>query len=218
MDERILIVEDEESILLAVSDYLTQLGYQVDCAKEIDAARRLLMEKEYDVVISDIRLTGSDANEGMQLASELATRDGGPEVIMLTAYGSPELESEAKAHGVAAFLHKPKPLGELAQIVHSVLEENKAASDEIVRDAEPKSNVTEFVAAAVPRRHLFDFSDEAMQVARLVSEGRNNREIADSLGIAEQIVSQHREALATRLDSRSRFELALYLVRYGSER
>jgi DNA-binding NtrC family response regulator len=43
------------------------------------------------------------------------------QVIILTAYGSPEIQQDARRRGVAAFLHKPTPLPEVEQIVSDLL-------------------------------------------------------------------------------------------------
>jgi len=212
--QRILMVEDEAAILLAVSDYLSHLGYEVDGVSDIDCAREKLAEHEYAAVISDLRLTGSDANEGLQLATEIRARESNTGVILLTAYGSAELEQAAREQGVVAFLHKPKPLGELAQIVYSILSER----------SEPNAPLLSRPATASkpgPRRILpgqlrrFQLTDEELEVARLVGEGHSNRDIAAAMAISEEQVAAHRDTLAVRLDARSRFELALYLVRQG---
>jgi CheY-like chemotaxis protein len=46
--------------------------------------------------------------------------------VLLTAYGSPEIEAEARRLGVDSFLHKPKPLTEVAEVVAGLL--GRAAS------------------------------------------------------------------------------------------
>jgi DNA-binding NarL/FixJ family response regulator len=213
--ERILIVEDEQAILLAITDYLSNLGYEVDGVTEISAAQKLLMEKPYAALLSDLRLTGTDANEGLELAELVRREYPATEVILLSAYGSPIAEQRARTHRVAAFLHKPKPLAELAQIIYSVLSEKEPAAPP--RGAAPGPSRT---AAAEPLPVLarFRLSANELQVARLVGEGRGNAEIARSLGMPEAEVRAHRDALASRLDPRSRFELALYLVREDGKR
>lgn len=213
--ERLLIVEDEQAILLAITDYLSNLGYEVDGATELAAAQKLLAEKPYAALLSDLRLTGSGANEGLELAEFVEREYPATEVILLSAYGSPVAEQRARTHRVAAFLHKPKPLAELAQIIYSVLSEKEPAAP--ARGTVPGPSR----AAAVeplPVLARFRLSADELQVARLVGEGRGNAEIAQTLGMPETKVRAHRDALASRLDPRARFELALYLVREGGQR
>jgi DNA-binding NarL/FixJ family response regulator len=212
--ERILIVEDEQSILLAITDYLTNLGYEVDGTGAITAAESLLAEKHYAAVISDLRLTGSGANEGLELAEIVQRRFPETEMILLSAYGSQAVEERARAHGVAAFLHKPKPLAELAQIIYSVLAEHAAETPAPAPPARSRPHLLR----TDPALARFRLTPHELQVARLVGEGRGNAEIARELTMSEADVRAHRDALASRLDPRSRFELALYLVREAEDR
>jgi DNA-binding NarL/FixJ family response regulator len=207
--DRILIVEDEQSILLALTDYLTHLGYEVDGVSEMHAAENLLAEKRYAAVISDLRLTGAGVNEGLELAELVHQQFPATEMILLSAYGSHAVEQAARAHGVAAFLHKPKPLAELAQIIYSVLSEREALAAPAMM---PSSSRTSLPDQAHPVAR-FRLTPNELQVARLVGEGRGNAEIARELDMPEAEVRAHRDALVSRLDPRSRFELALYLVR-----
>jgi DNA-binding NarL/FixJ family response regulator len=213
--ERILIVEDEQAILLAITDYLSNLGYEVNGATDMSAAQKLLTQKSYAAVLTDLRLTGTDANEGLELADLVEREYPATEVILLSAYNSALAEQRARTHRVAAFLHKPKPLAELAQIIYSVLSEKEPApppARTVPGVARPTG------ATPLPVLARFRLSADELQVARLVGEGRGNAEIAQTLGMAEEEVRAHRDALASRLDPRSRFELALYLVREGGQR
>jgi len=210
--ERILIVEDEPSILLAVSDYLAHLGYEVDGASEMQTAERLLGEKQYAAVISDLRLTGTGANEGLELAEIVRQQFPATEMILLSAYGSHNIEEQARAHGVTTFLHKPKPLAELAQILYSVLSEKESPVVSLPLDG-VRPEAERRPRAGEPALEKFQLTADELEVARLVSAGRGNAEIARELAMPEAEVRTHRDALASRLDPRSRFELALYLVR-----
>ena len=117
MKPRILIVDDEESILSAVRDYFeTQARFDVDCARELEEAEALLSHVHYDLLIADLRLTGAHSSEGLELIRFARERSPWTRVVLLTSYGSPELESEAMSRGVDAFLQKPMPLSDLARL------------------------------------------------------------------------------------------------------
>jgi DNA-binding response OmpR family regulator len=62
--ERILIVDDEELIVLAMRRYFEGLGYVVDSAYELEEAQAMLANVPYDLVIADLRLTGIGGVEG----------------------------------------------------------------------------------------------------------------------------------------------------------
>jgi CheY-like chemotaxis protein len=116
MNAKVLIVDDDDLLVSAYLDYLTGLGYSVDTAGEIEEAQTLLTHFRYAVVITDLRLSrlsfgGLDLVKFIRNAS-LATR-----VVVLTAYGWPELKAEAANEGVDVFLRKPMRLSDLARTV-----------------------------------------------------------------------------------------------------
>lgn len=113
---RILVVDDEEAIRFALREYFDARGYAVDCAQEIEEAEALINSRAYDVVIADLRLTGIHGAEGLELVGYVRERCDA-KVILLTAYGTTEIERTAYARGATAFLHKPTPLSSIAQLV-----------------------------------------------------------------------------------------------------
>jgi two-component system response regulator (stage 0 sporulation protein F) len=121
MTMRMLIVDDEESILFAISDFFTNRGFEVDAARELEEAEALLSRQNYNVVIADLRLTGINGTEGLELISYVREKSPGTKILLLTAYGSQEIQAEASRRGVDAFLQKPKPLSEVANVVSSML-------------------------------------------------------------------------------------------------
>jgi CheY-like chemotaxis protein len=123
MPPLILIVDDEETILFAICEYFTTFGYRVDSARELEEAKALLGQTSYAVVIADLRLTGSHGTEGLELVEYVRQRQPLTRVILLTAYGSPEIEREARQRGVDAFLQKRMSLPEVAQVVAELLRE-----------------------------------------------------------------------------------------------
>lgn len=116
MKPRLLVVDDEESILSAIREYFQPRGYDVDCARELEEAEALLAHIRYALVIADVRLTGVHGNEGLELIRFIRERSPWTRIIVLTGYGSTEIEMEAIGRGVDAFLQKPQPLAELAAI------------------------------------------------------------------------------------------------------
>lgn len=120
MCQRLLVIDDEEAILFAMREYFHTLGREVDCARSLDEAKRLLQPGRYSVAIADLRLTGSRGTEGLEVAEWVRANAPGTRVVILTAFGSPNVEAEARRIGVNAFLHKPRPLGEVARIVSEI--------------------------------------------------------------------------------------------------
>lgn len=121
--QKILIVDDEPLIVLAMRKYFEGLGYAVDSAYELEEAQALLSNYEYGLVIADLRLTGIGGVEGLQIVSDIHQRCANTRVILLSAYGTPEIERESYNRGADAFLHKPKAMMEIAQVAMTLLEQ-----------------------------------------------------------------------------------------------
>jgi two-component system, NtrC family, response regulator PilR len=118
---RILAVDDEPNILSAYAAFFPTYGFQVTTAETLAAAQVVLGEAEFDVLLLDLRLSGFDDTDGLRvarLAKELGYRS---KIIMLTAYGTPEIEAAANAVGVDKFLSKPQGLANLAKLMQGML-------------------------------------------------------------------------------------------------
>lgn len=119
---RLLIVDDEESICFSMSEYFSLHGYKVDTACEIEEAEKLIGATNYKVVIQDLRLTMTNSHDGLDIIKLIREHNPQTRIIVLTAYGSAELEDEARRCGADAFLRKPKPLSQVAQVVQGLIE------------------------------------------------------------------------------------------------
>jgi len=118
---RILIVDDEESICFSMSEYFKLQGYHVDVALKREDAEALLAQDPYEVVIEDLRLGGKHDVEGLEIVELIRRQYPSTRIVVLTAYGSSEMEAEARTRGADAFLRKPKPLSDIAQVVYGLI-------------------------------------------------------------------------------------------------
>jgi DNA-binding NtrC family response regulator len=118
MSGRLLIIDDDESLVRAYTEHFADLGYQVDSAHELEEAQTLLAYFSYAVVITDLRLSklGFD---GLDIVKHVRDLSLPTRIIVLTGYGWPELKAEARAQGVDAFVQKPVRLTQLARTVGS---------------------------------------------------------------------------------------------------
>jgi len=119
---RLLVVDDEESICFSMSEYFSLHGYRVDTARELEEAEKLIEATEYKAVIQDLRLTTTRNPDGLDIIKMIRSQNPQTRIIVLTAYGSSEMEDEARRCGADAFLRKPKPLSQVAQVVQGLLE------------------------------------------------------------------------------------------------
>jgi CheY-like chemotaxis protein len=121
--KRILLVDDEEAILIPMARYFKTLGCSVEMAREPEEAIALVRHRAYDLVILDLRLTRFGNAEGLDVLREIRERDQSTNVIVLSAYISPEVEDEARRLGANAVLRKPQILPNLAQIAFAFMGE-----------------------------------------------------------------------------------------------
>ena len=119
---RLLVVDDEESICFSMSEYFSLHGFKVDTARELEEAEKLLETQDYKVIIQDLRLGATRNSDGLDIIKMVRDLNRQAKIIVLTAYGSSDVEDEARRCGADAFLRKPKPLSQVAQVVEGLLE------------------------------------------------------------------------------------------------
>jgi DNA-binding NtrC family response regulator len=118
----LLVVDDEESICFSMREYFSQHGFKVDTASEIEEAEGLINATDYRVIIQDLRLGMTRNPDGIEIIKLVHKRNPDTRIVVLTSYGSKEIEEEARRAGADAFLRKPKPLSQVAQVVQGLIE------------------------------------------------------------------------------------------------
>jgi DNA-binding NtrC family response regulator len=113
MADRILIVDDDEQLAKSYSEHFQEMGFQVDCATELEEAETLLAYFPYVVLITDLRLSKLGFG-GLDLVKHIRELSLPTRIIVLTGYGWPEIKAEATLHRVDAFLQKPLRLEDVA--------------------------------------------------------------------------------------------------------
>ena len=117
---RVLVVDDEFRIRLALRACLEAEGYAVEEAEDgLEALEKIRRDPPHVIVIDLAmpRLNGLATLRQLQALPDIAQ----PQVILLTAYSSPQAASEAAACGVSAFLEKPLLPDALRRTVEQVL-------------------------------------------------------------------------------------------------
>ena|SRR5258705_6422345 len=118
----LLVIDDEESIRFSMSEYFSQHGFRVDTARELEEAEKLIETTNYHVLIQDLRLGFTNHSDGLEIIKLIHRRYPETRIVVLTSYGSTEIEAEARRAGADAFLQKPKPLSQVAQVVQGLIE------------------------------------------------------------------------------------------------
>ncbi len=115
---RILLVEDRDSLRRLLARALADEGYEVASAATGGDAVRLLGERQFDLVLTDLKLPD---RSGLEVLA--ASRQAQPRVpvVVLTGYGSVGAAVEAMKLGAYDFLEKPLELPDLARLVARAL-------------------------------------------------------------------------------------------------
>jgi len=119
--KRLLMVDDEPSILLPAARYFRRLAFHVDRAETLESAMALVSGNQYDLAILDLRLSSSETAEGMDVLRGLRARTPAARVIVLSAYIEEQLEMELQKEEVDAILRKPQSLPSLAEMAIRLL-------------------------------------------------------------------------------------------------
>ena len=120
MAERLLILDDDDQLARACKEFLSESGYDVDCALETEEAETLLTHFPYSLVITDLRLSKLGFG-GLEFIRRIRELSSDTRIIVLSGYKWPEIESEATSQKIDAFLRKPVRLQDLAETIAMVL-------------------------------------------------------------------------------------------------
>ena len=123
---RLLVVDDEEGVREFLAEALQRDGHDVTQAADGHEAQRLLRERAFDLLLTDLRMPGPD---GLELLREVRASQPELEVILLTAHGTVGSAVEAMKLGAHDYLQKPveSPL-ELRLVVRRALERRALSS------------------------------------------------------------------------------------------
>jgi CheY-like chemotaxis protein len=119
-DKNILVIDDEDVIRTAVHDVLTKYGGKVELAREGGEALAMIRQRDYDLVISDIKMPNYD---GYQIFAAVKNRRPDCPVIFMTGFGYDPSHSiiRARQEGLAAVLYKPFKVDQLLSDVRAAL-------------------------------------------------------------------------------------------------
>jgi DNA-binding NtrC family response regulator len=115
---RILIVDDDQAMRLALSESLESCGYDISVAENGSEALNLFKKGKFDLVVTDMKMPGMTGIEVLQSVKILS-----PDipVILITAYGTVNTAVEAMKEGAAEFIMKPFSLDDLEAVVKNVI-------------------------------------------------------------------------------------------------
>jgi len=111
---QILILDDEPIVWKRLKPALEKAGYEVEAFTQSSSAMRRVQEKEFDIVVTDLKMEGVD---GMAFLTDVKARSPKTEVIVITGFATMETAKESFQKGVFDFVAKPFKRGELLEII-----------------------------------------------------------------------------------------------------
>jgi two-component system response regulator DevR len=208
---RIIIVDDHEVVRLGLRALLERHPSfsVVDEAGTAKEAVQKVLQHRPEVVVMDIRLPGGN---GIEACREIVSQAPETKVIMLTSFAEDDMLFEAIAAGAAGYVLKQIGGDDLVRAIESV-GRGEALLDPIltqrvfarVREAQRKDEQSAFN----------QLTDQEMRVLGLVSEGKTNREIAQSLFLGEGTVRNYVSSILSKLSLTNRAEAAAYAVQHN---
>ena len=115
---RVLVVDDEADLRELLEITLVKMGLDVDSAATLGQARALLLDTEYALVLTDMRLPDG---LGLELVRAVAAAGKGTPIAVITAYGSADNAVVALKAGAFDYVSKPVALDQLRIMVQSAL-------------------------------------------------------------------------------------------------
>jgi DNA-binding NtrC family response regulator len=149
---RVLIVDDEPSIRMAIRRFLTTSGFEVSDADNRSSALALARKERPDAIILDYKLRDCTA---LDLLPQFLAIDAEVAVIVLTAHGSVELAVSAIKEGAQQFLTKPVELPTLLVILNRTLDTQRSRqADQADRKKESRDVLDPFAGTSATVRQL----------------------------------------------------------------
>ncbi len=120
---RILIIEDDEEMRGLLKDALHDEGVQAESAENGSEAFRKLAREPFDLVITDVQMPGLT---GLEILPGIKKLQPESLIIVMTAFGSEEVQRKSLDGGAAAYLEKPLHIDRLKQLIHEMASTREA--------------------------------------------------------------------------------------------
>ncbi|UFU07852.1 response regulator [Ruania halotolerans] len=196
---RVLIVDDHEIVrrgIAGVIDTAADLTVVAEAASVAEARRRGALTRP-DLLLVDLQLP-----DGTGLDVIRAIRAEVPQVraVVLTSFGDEDARAAALESGAHAFVLKTVRGTEIVEVVRAV-----AAGRTLLREglARPVGSEDDPTAALTPTER---------RIVALIGDGLSNREIAESLGVAEKTVKNHVTSLLAKMGLQRRTQVAAWVA------
>jgi DNA-binding NarL/FixJ family response regulator len=203
---KVMLVDDQNLVRKGVRSLL-ELSAEIEVVAEASdgqEAIRTIPEVAPDVVLLDMRMPGLN---GVDVLRKLGELDQLPPTIILTTFDDHDLVLAGIRHGARGYLLKDVALQELVDAIKTVAAGGSivkpAVSERLLKGLESMDN--EFSSLDRPD----PLTERETEILRLMAGGYSNKEIANSLGVAEGTVKNHVSNILSKLGVRDRTRAVL---------
>ncbi len=197
---RVMIVDDHEIVRRGIAEIIDRepdLEVVAEAGTVEDGLRRATLVKP-DVILVDLQLPDGT---GVDIMNSLAVSSPEVRAVVLTSFDDDNALSESVAAGARAFILKTVRSGEITDVVRAV------AAGRILLDERTvtrrRGGNDDPTASLTPTER---------KVIELIGDGMSNREIGDSLGIAEKTVKNHITSLLAKMRLQRRTQVAAWVA------
>jgi len=175
----ILIIDDEKAIRKTLSEILSYEGYKIDEAGDGEEGFRKFREKEYDVILCDIKMPKMDGIEFLEKAKEL-----NPDlpIIMISGHGTIETAVEAVKKGAYDYISKPPDLNRLLITIRNAMDKTSLVAETKVLKRRV-SRVQDMIGESTPIHKIRETIEKVAPTdARILITGEN--------GVGKELVAR----------------------------
>ncbi len=167
MSARLLIIDDEPSMLDMLQMLFSDQGHTVETARSAEEARRLFTAGGFDLCLCDIMMP--DGN-GLDLLREIKVASPNAAVIMMTAYTSTKSAIEAMRLGAFDYVSKPFDVDELRIVVEKALEQAELVDENVYlrRELEKKYTFNNIIGRSSRMQAIFALIDRVARTSSTV--------------------------------------------------
>jgi DNA-binding NarL/FixJ family response regulator len=209
---KVMLVDDQNLVRKGVRSLL-ELSPEIEVIAEASdgaEAIRLIPEAAPDVVLLDMRMPGLS---GLDVLRDLAGKGVLPPTIILTTFDDDELVLAGIQSGARGYLLKDVALADLVNAIKTVADGGSivkpAVTQRLLKGLEHLQNQFSSLDRPDP------LTDRETEILRLMAGGYSNKEIANSLGVAEGTVKNHVSNILSKMGVRDRTRAVLKAFELG---
>jgi DNA-binding NarL/FixJ family response regulator len=208
--KKILIVDDDTTLRVALERYLVKRGFMVQTAASGMGALTIFQEDPADLIVSDILMSEMD---GFEFCRRIRTSRSGQLVPFIFLSSRSEVADRVQGHSMGAddYLIKPFEARELLAKIESQLERSRRTHAEIIRLLQQATVVPTPAAAPAP----LPLTPAEEKVFWEVIQGHTNKQIGEHLFVSPRTVQTHLSNILNKLELDNRSQLVRYAFEQG---